>query len=254
LTGRLCVTPGSSRCFPRQSAPAPRANTVCAPLVVGSRGVARWTPLGARGRGVGRWTRLDARSPGVTRWTSLIARGRGVTRWTSLVARDIRVTRWIPSRYVVARTGAVDDVRVLDRMRTARSGAHTVSARGTGADWRGKQREDPGLARRRPTASRERRDRGGERDMSFRTGGAASTCPGRTRVAGTRCLSAPVPRPMKPRPAYLERATCPRSSTYLKHATCPRSSTYLKHATCPRSSTSRERATCSTSPKPQGGE
>ncbi len=40
-----------------------------------------------------------------------------------------------------------------------------------------------------------------ESDLAFGTDGAASTCPGRARVAGTRSPSAPAPRPHIPRPA-----------------------------------------------------
>ena len=57
----------------------------------------------------------------------------------------------------------------------------------TDSGGHGKQREDPGLARRRPLAPPESRHSLGESNMKITTDGAASTCPGRTRVAGTRC-------------------------------------------------------------------
>ena len=70
-----------------------------------------------------------------------------------------------------------------------------------GADGHGKQREDPGLARSRPLVRAGGRGRVGESGGEIGTDGAASTCSGRTRVAGTRCPPAPASRPMSPRPA-----------------------------------------------------
>ncbi len=62
---------------------------------------------------------------------------------------------------------------------------------GAGADERGKQREDPGLARRRPLGPPPSPPSVGESVAAISTDGAVSTCPGRTRVAGTRSPSAP---------------------------------------------------------------
>ena len=81
------------------------------------------------------------------------------------------------------------------------SGAPTVLVREAGAGGRGKQREDPGLARSRPLVPAATRARVGERVVVIGRDGAASTCSGRTRVAGTRCPPAPASQPISPRPA-----------------------------------------------------
>ena len=88
--------------------------------------------------------------------------------------------------------GAVCGERGAGRRRCSLRGARGRRAR--------EQREDPGLARRRPLVRWIGRDRVGESDLVFGTDGAASTCPGRTRVAGPHRPSAPSPaREVSPR-------------------------------------------------------
>ena len=106
-------------------------------------------------------------------------------------------------------TSTRQSLRPRDTLRASNSGAATSPARGAGAGGHGKQREDPGLARSRPLVPPLRIHRLGESTTSIPTDGAASTCPGRTRVAGTRCPPAPVPRPMHPSPALPTHAKRP---------------------------------------------
>ena len=92
------------------------------------------------------------------------------------------------------------------------------------------QREDPGLARRRPLVRAMWRDRVGESAVVIARDGAASTCPGRTRVAGPHRPSAPspaqvsVPRVAHSRPRRSHEPASQRASEpAIRYARRPRS-------------------------------
>ncbi len=150
--GRLRANPGPLRCFPRPSAPAPRADIVCAPLVVIHHIVAcPRTVMAARGRGAGaRSRRRMAHRGSVVGARCLMARLLGVVGSRASIAKYLGVPDATFRSACIASTGG----RVLDIVRVATSGAQTMLARGTGAGWRGKQRRGPGFARRRPEHAR----------------------------------------------------------------------------------------------------
>ncbi len=282
--GRLRASPGPLRCFPRQSAPAPRNKIVGAPLVVNRRSAACATCLRLVGRRVlrhvarvlrliarvlrliARVLRLIARVLRlITRVLRLVARVRPLVARALLVAPVLLVASVVlhvayvapvllvepvllvasvvlhvecdvlsVARVVLVACGmcwlfgvramlrlhaaSVKTAEILEHLRRATSGAPTVSFRGAGADQGGKQRRGPGLARRRPHVPPIARLRVGDIGLSFGTDGAASTCPGRARVAGTRNRSAPAPRPMSPRPALRTRATLHARTDATLHA------------------------------------
>ena len=192
--GRLRASPGSSRCFPRPPAPAPRTTIVCAPLVTHAPAIP--SPHIPRPRPRATHTR-DTSSPALQ--SPHIPRPRPRAPHT----RDTTVP---PFPRTIANTHAVRHPSVstsTDILRTgadavaARSGAPTISARGARGRRAREQREDPGLARRRPLGPRSLPSSVAETSLSFRTDGAASTCPGRTRVAGPHRRRPPLPGPCR---------------------------------------------------------
>ena len=162
LTGRLRVPPG----FPRSSAPT-RTNTVCAPLfkctlIVEDPHIPTLPPSAANAHHYIRTQRLDGDAHGATKpWRPFTTRHRRPTRTNTSADRAGEVTHFHhatssgdttnsrPSRthHSVSPSSAL----LATTRRPARHdkrGAYGV--RPGGADERGKQREDPGLARRRP--------------------------------------------------------------------------------------------------------
>ncbi len=75
------------------------------------------------------------------------------------------------------------------------SGAHTVSARGAGADERGKQREDPGFARRRPVNLRSHATRSVKRLWQSRPMGRRARALGGPASQGPAARRPPLPGP-----------------------------------------------------------
>ncbi len=94
------------------------------------------------------------------------------------------------------------------------SGAQPLSARGARGRRAREQREDPGFARRRPLVPPLSPPRLGDRAMPIARDGAASTCPGRTRVAGPHRRRPPLPGPcsLAPRPRTTPKAPPPRTT------------------------------------------
>ena len=94
------------------------------------------------------------------------------------------------------------------------SGAQPLSARGARGRRAREQREDPGFARRRPLVPPLSPHRLGDRAMPISRDGAASTCPGRTRVAGPHRRRPPLPGPcsLAPRPRTTPKAPPPRTT------------------------------------------
>jgi hypothetical protein len=89
---------------------------------------------------------------------------------------------------------STDILRTGDAV-AARSGAPTVFAPGSKGPTGEGAAGGPGVRAQTPRGRGSRRDVLGERDMSFGTDGAASTCPGRTRVAGPHSRRPPLPGP-----------------------------------------------------------
>jgi hypothetical protein len=292
--GRARASPGSSRCFPRQSAPDPRADSVGAAR---PRGRVIAVPATTRVHRGGYAIAVRVAAFARTNTDRLLDRCTAASRRAQTMlgrrniddARDrvvacaamatseaqamlvLRNTAGANDRDVAYAAMAMSEAQAMLVLRgtdgasdrdivcvaMVASEARTMPAPGQhlrcggarsrlsgeerGADdvhpgsrgrRRGKQREDRGVARRRPLVPSASRTVGEDR-MSFGADGAASTCPGGIRVAATRSPSAP-PRPRSPRPAVFELATRTVEHTMqpehaLRGFGHPASS---KHATC----------------------
>ena len=90
------------------------------------------------------------------------------------------------------------------------SGAQPLSARGARGRRAREQREDPGLARSRPLVRPLPAHSLGESVATTATDGAASTCSGRTRVAGPHRRRPPLPGPCRLAPRDPLEPSAPR--------------------------------------------